>query len=333
MGQSESKIIVLVCNMSNDSYWVRINLDLWERIDAGNSAYLNCREYSELTIYDEERKSLVSRIDVKSTDTVLRIKDDKKNHKKNQKKIQVFEAPLSEDMKRPFYLIAHGVNRAQDISSMVSLGANGCELDVYYSNKKWYVGHDPDSKGDDAKETVTEWFNECRKTSLAVVIVDTKTPCPGWQMKELLADIRRTKYRHPVIFSVATELKCLLNIERELRANEGLATDYLNVPGSVMKQISADANFWYGNGIASMLPKPGLYNTIRSAVMVRNMGAKIKKVYAWTFNSATSFREYLLLDVDGMIVETEFLREAREILKEYPFYRVADIKDDVFQKF
>jgi hypothetical protein len=321
----DGSIYLYVLNCSKKVHWLRVNSGEWEKIvPKSDVVSFECRPYSEVFICDENRETCLKRISVEDNDVFFRITDEKK-----KSLVKILDWPVPEMYRRPFYLIAHEVNDPMDIEKVLYDGANGCEIDVNFDvkSKIWYVNHDEASG-----VSVTEWFSRARELVLPLVVVDVKTPCPGWQLMLLLDQIRMTKFRHGILISVSTEVDCLLSLENKLHANEGIATDYLKVSPELMSKFPEDANLWYGNGIASMLPKPGLYNGLRDAVYLRNKGKKIKKVYAWTFNSSYSFSEYLLLDLDGMMVEKGFVGEARSLLEKSPFYRMAEVKDDVFQK-
>jgi len=247
---------------------------------------------------------------------------------------------MKTEYRKPFWLIAHRVNDVRDINYCLDNGANACEIDVNFdtSEKKWYVQHQSvESKLNisfDQKVTVSQWFTDAKlfTNRLILVIVDVKEPCPESQIKLLHSQIRKTKFKATIIFSVSTQVDCLLSLENSLSANEGLTTDFLSLDRELIAKLPNDSNIWYGNGAASFLPKPELYSSIQDAVFLRDNGKKIKKVYCWTLASPYSVSIYLDADVDGMIVEQDFIATARRIINDHAFVRMATVDDEPFEK-
>lgn len=327
-GDNISSIYLYVLNCSKHNYWLHFGSDRWERVEINHNVIaVECRQYSEVLLYNESKEKCLRTFNMETRDKFVHIKEVKKNKRTDQ--IEMMDWPVSDANRRPFYLIAHKVNQPEDIEKVLYTGANACEIDVRFDteSRMWYVNYDYAGG-----ITVTKWFLKARESVLPLVVVDVKTPCPGWQLTLLLDQIRMSKFQHAILLSVATQVDCLLSVEHKLHANEGLATDYLKISPELMAKLPENANLWYGNGIISMLPKPGLYNSIRDAVYLRNNGKKIKKVYAWTFDSAYSFSEYLGMDLDGIMVEQDFVSEARSLVEKSPFYRMAEVKDDAFKK-
>ena len=248
---------------------------------------------------------------------------------KNNRKLKVMEYPVESKYQRPFYLIAHRVNNPAGITSVVADGVNAIEIDAFFSteDQNWYVNHDaPEGT------LIEDWFREASSFMLPMVIVDTKTPCPKWRLEDLLKRIRKTKYRWPIIIAVATEVDCLVSLEKKLNTNEGMATDFLEVTPELVGELPLDCNVWYGNGVHSRMTKVMLKDSIEKAIFLRNNGTKIKKVYAWSFDTSSSFLEYLSADIDGLMVEPDFVQEANALVESYPFVRKATLKDHPFQQ-
>jgi hypothetical protein len=204
-------------------------------------------------------------------------------------------------------------------------------VDIYHDEKtaKWLVNHNVGYGG----ENLGDWLKHAGiYEKLKLIILDIKTPCCDTAALQKLIDTVRKSGLNPhntmVVYETATALDCVKKIWSKLNETEAIATDYLSVPEDVLKKLKQKtdrfhANYWYANGIASSLPKLGLYDSIKKAVWLRDHGKKIQKVYAWTFQSAQSFQEYLLLNVDALIVEKNFIAEAKLILNDFPFLKLA----------
>lgn len=251
----------------------------------------------------------------------------------NAQGLKVSRYPLETAFKRPFWLIAHGVNQSRELRTILDAGANAAEVDVIFDaeKKSWLVSHDENNS--DAG-SVKQWLEDAKYfcDRLLLVILDIKSACQSAQLGALLDQIRKAKFKSAIILSVPADLKCLLSVARKLTPNQGLATDFLNIDENVMKELPEDANIWYGNGIASFLPKPDLFTNIQDAVFFRDEKKKIKKVYCWTLASSYSISTYLDTNLDGIIVEQDFIQTARRIVDQYPFVKIATPKDNPFQK-
>jgi len=325
MGQGVSydtgRLYLNILNCSNKTFWVN-SVNGWDKLLPDHRLRaIEVESEQELDIYNFDRSAIVTHVTLFSSDMLLYMKG---------KGAHLLNWPVPSEFQRPFYLIAHQLNDPTTIEPAVFDGANACEIDAVFDeeHKDWYVNHDLPTG-----LTITQWFQHVKPhAEIQLVIVDTKTPCPGWKLHLLLEQIRKAKYKHAVVISVATEVSCLMQIEKKLHANEGLATDYLSVTKETMGQLPKDGNLWYGNGVSSSLNKPGLYQSIRDAVFIRTNGHKIKKVYAWTFNSEDTFLKFLDTDLDGIMVEKEFVGQARALVEQTPFFRMATLKDDPFHR-
>jgi len=248
-----------------------------------------------------------------------------------QRFVRKMHYPLPNAFQRPIYLFAHQMNQPENIQHVLNEGANGCEIDVMYRNSRWYVQHHHVIT---PTPTVEEWFKEANMhaRNLVAILVDIKPPCSYTLLQDLLNRVRSTKFRSTVIYSVATNIDCIVSIAKELHINEGLATDFLDVDEKLIAKIPENANLWYGNGAPSSEIKPNLYSNVESAIFLRDNGKKIKKVYVWTLNSPVSVTTYLEADVDGMIVEPDFIATAKRLIQSNDFVRLATLEDHPFTK-
>lgn len=326
MGQSWSEstsvLYLHVLNCSSRTFWIQ-SINGWEEILPDHRLRsLETLDKQEVKVYGTDRSEVVTSVVMKNGDMLLYLQT---------RGAHFLKWPIKHSYQRPFYLIAHQVNDPSALHQVAYDGANACEIDLQFDpqDRQWYVNHDrPEGL------TVFQWLQHLKShTEFQVVIMDIKNPCPGWHLRLLLEQVRRTKIRQTVVFSVATELSCLLKVEHELHASEGLATDYVSLPEEVVQQLPSDVNAWFGDGITSWAPnKPGLYDALRKAVYLRTNGTKIKKVYTWTVATEGSFLKYLDLDLDGIMVEKDFVGAARALVERSPFHRMATLEDHPFQR-
>ena len=322
MGQGQSLITLHVMNCSNSSIFIK--LADGSQQECKKSLGMKVIRYVEGYEFEVWTKDKLLSKYTADTDLLVYA---------NPQGLKVSSYPLDIAFKRPFWLIAHGVNRPKDLGTILDAGANAAEIDVHWSpeQKTWIVANDLNME---QGVKVRDWFDDAKYfcNRLQLVLVDIKTSCSSTPFVTLLEQIHKTKFKNPIVFSVPSETKCLLSMEKKLTANQGLATNFSNIDETLLKQLPQNANIWYGNGIASFLPKPDLFENIQNAVFERDRGQKIKKVYCWTLASSYSVSTYLDTNLDAIIVEQDFLQTARRLIDEYPFVRIASNKDDPFEK-
>jgi len=322
MGQGQSLVTLHVMNCSNGSIFLKLaDGSKQECKKALGMKVIRYLEGYEFEVWTKDKMLAKYTAD---TDLLIYA---------NPQGIKVSSYPLDIAFKRPFWLIAHKVNNTKDIGTVLDSGANAVEIDVHWDPEKktWIVAYDLNlEKG----VKVRDWFEDAKYfcNRLMLVLVDINTSCSSAPFATLLEQIHKTKFKNTIVFSVPTEVKCLLSMEKKLTANQGLATDFLNIDEDLLKQLPANSNIWYGNGTASFLPKLDLFQNIQNAVFERDRGQKIKKVYCWTLASSYSVSTYLDTNLDAIIVEQDFLQTARRLIDEYPFVRMANNKDDPFEK-
>lgn len=314
---------VHVLNCSNRAFWIRDEQE-WAQV----AVTLDVQTYAmsvgqKLELLNEAKEDVLQEhpYTVGLNDVLVYFSSKGRPH--------VVAWPVHSEYQRPTYVIAHRCNHPDILHQAVKDGANSVEIDVVYheTSRTWYVNHDaPEGY------TLQKWLTEAHPHALPMLIIDVKTPCPTERLRQILRVIRRVKYHYPVTLSVATELDCLAPLVSELHSNEGVATDFLSADVNLVSQLPKNSNVWFGNGIDSRLRKVGLYADIRRAVALRNNGQTLKKVYVWCFDTATSFLRFLHADVDGIMVEPDFVKEAAGLVKRNPFVRMASLRDPPFQK-
>ena len=325
MGQS-STIPLRVLNCSNFTFQIKFGNKIQDFPPKHGMQTLNCATSFDIIIENTLYKT------VQSTAELFIYADGDPSEP-----IKILNYPLrfsgTNSAQRPFWLIAHEVNNPADIPRVLQSGANACEIDVLFSpeTKTWHVQHDALRP---LGVSVTDWCKAAKayQRDLMMIMIDVKSKCSALVLELLLTQVRTSKFPGAIVFCVPSDISCLLTLEKKLHANEGLATDFLSINTDMVGKLPENSNIWYGNGLASFLPKPNLYSNITNAVFLRDEGQKIKKVFVWTIASTYAMQVYLETNLDAIMVEQDFIQTARRIVDSYVFVRMATKADHPFEK-
>lgn len=220
---------------------------------------------------------------------------------------------------RPFYIIAHRINKVDEITPAIDQGANAIECDIVAVGNQLIVYHIPDL---DPLHWVNlvDYLQELadiarHRTELALVIFDCKPSVTPQHGPRLLRAIRTHLTRRvaglSILISVASydqrDVLASLTERGPLRAHEGVAIDEHNSPTDVANYFDdiGISRCGYGNGtIALLTPLPGssVPPSIMKAIARKALHQDIKLVYVWTLSSGRSIRNYLRTGVDGIFV-------------------------------
>jgi len=320
MGQGDSqpddRLCLYVMNCSSKTCWVQTSTEKenMSKIEPNRRLHLlSMTPQIDVNVYSADKNTLVTSVVPVHGDLLIYI---------SSKTIDFYDWPLLSEYKRPFYLMVQGSVDPVDLDSLVSDGANAVEVPVMFDegNQYWYVGE---------KMTVTLWFEAVKKCAgIQFVQVSLPSSCTAaWKIYILLEQIRRSKYKQGILISVSGTTHWN-EVEKKLHSHEGLSTNFLSVSKDVMERFPEDANIWFGaTSVRGMA-----YEQTRDAVFLRTNGKKLKKVLAGVVDNEVSFLSYLQLDVDSILVTRAFVSQARALVGENPFYRMAMVTDDPFEK-
>ncbi len=264
---------------------------------------------------------------------------------------------LNPNKGRPFYLIGHRCNDAEDIGLALSGGCNAieCDLQMDPSTNEIFVNHDNASG-----IQLSGWLNnakqlaEIHQDNFALIIFDCKfvTKYSHDVSKIILKNIRdqvrnilsNTSNPINIIFSISRyeDREVFRDIVVDILPNEGIAIDEYDYPEQVetyFQSINATNN-WYGNGITTMWEDPKIYPSFKAAGGLRDKNNVYKKTYVWTLASVKTMKQFVEdVEVDGIMINvpgTIFgiaptgLKEAINVISQSTKVRMAKRSDDPF---
>lgn len=257
--------------------------------------------------------------------------------------------PLPGHAQRPVYVIAHHCNAADEVGKAIKRGANAIECDVQYHEGKWMIYHGGlDPEGTSPTE-LDYWLQHVReaarehKDDFALIIFDNKSPekFASHDYQKNFVDVVRSNLPSDLnlLFSVSDykNIGYLDPVAKQLHANEGVAVDESHNCAGVQAHFKnlGISNFWFGDGIAAMLPESSnIWYALNEAGVERDRGQGIKKTYIWTLERGLSIAEYLsLARVDAVMVSQSCVGSAREIVNAHMEARMATRKDAAFGSF
>jgi hypothetical protein len=250
---------------------------------------------------------------------------------------------------RPIYVIAHHRNAPNQIGDAIKNGANAIECDIRYHNDQWMVYHGGvDPEGHDPTP-LDKWLPAAKKAAddykshFSLIIFDNKSPdkFTSHKYQEKFIDVVRSYLPHDLhlLFSVSSykEIGYLDPIAKQLRDKEGVAVDQSHDYAGIQKHFNnlGISNFWFGDGIAAMLPESkDIWYALNEAGVKRDRGKGIKKTYIWTLEKELSIAEYLsLARVDGVMVSQSHVGHAQKIVNAHREARMATREDPAFQRY
>jgi hypothetical protein len=261
--------------------------------------------------------------------------------------------PLPGHTQRPVYVIAHHCNASEEIGHALQRGANAIECDVRWHNGEWMIYHGGiDPEGTSPTE-LGRWLHHARtaawnhKDDFALIIFDNKSPeeFAAHDYQKNFVDVVRNNLPPDLnlLFSVSDyeNIGHLDPIAKNLRPNEGVAVDESHNYTGVQEHFSklGVSNFWFGDGIAAMMPESSnIWYALNAAGVERDteqdQAKAIKKTYIWTLEKGLSIAEYLsLARVDAVMVSQSCVGHAREIVNAHLEARMATRKDAAFQRY
>ncbi len=272
---------------------------------------------------------------------------------------------------RPFYAIAHMVNTPAYVEEALDLGSNAIEFDITPKLNKdgnfsfdVFHGFRPDFDPDRinlmersiARAGLSNFLEnlkifEEKFANLSLVIYDCKLEkVPKNKLVHCgiqLANVIMTKFygtndinRIYTILSVGKKKSTLFFdgimkvIPRDFLPYIGfdLSMENFQTTEKVFEQRKG-ANFWWGSGIASTVPKPlkHFLPQFLIAAEKRAKGGVIKKIYYWTLDDPDSMARILVTKLDGIIVNDPL--KLLKVLEKEEFkhtYKLATRDDNPF---
>jgi len=247
---------------------------------------------------------------------------------------------------RPIYIVAHRINKGDQIATALHAGANAIECDVtfYDSDDNWFVHHG--GWVFDGREAIDDWLAAAAAAAtgfgdrFALIMFDVKT-CDADHQINLVGLHEKVRRILPTnlnaVFSVAQfqQSSCFNALARRLTAHDGLSVDgsenVRKVCDLFTRELQVENN-WYGAGIMSWLPGGEFQEVIDRAGRARDSMCGIKKTFLWTLASRDSIEEALTdRHVDAICVNLETVSLAVRIAKQCE--RMATRADNAFSVF
>lgn len=289
----------------------------------------------------------------------------------NSTKIELTRIPIQP---RPFYAIAHMVNTPAYVEEALELGSNAVEFDVTpklerNNNFSFDVFHgfrpdfDPDKinlmERSIARTDLNTFLQdlklfENKYKKLALVIYDcklddvprNKLETCGIQLTHYIINNFYSTETNNRIFTVISIGKkkytpffdgIIKTLSEKLKQYFGfdLSEEKFQITEKAFEQRK-EANFWWGSGIASTVPKP-LKHFIPQFLIAAKKRTKrgiIKKIYYWTLDDPDSMARILVTKLDGIIVNDPL--KLLKVLEKEEFrytYRLATRNDNPFNVF
>lgn len=215
-------------------------------------------------------------------------------------------------VKRKFYAIGHNPNTIEEAGRFMQAGFNALGPDLNFSHGKYYISHDALPESEIEKRSLINYLQGLRTfaehgLAAALIVFDVKAPV--FNINNCLQLIHQHYLRYEackgtaIVFTTA-KLKdeaFVTTFNNEI-VNAGVGIDEHPNPFEVWKALGSLKNSVYGNGITTLLPKPGLYNSIRTAKYIQAIGG-FKMVLVWVLSLEDSLRSYLKLGVDGILTD------------------------------
>lgn len=274
---------------------------------------------------------------------------------------------------RPFYCIAHMVNTPAYVEEALDMGTNSIEFDITAKldengNFKFEVFHgfrpdfDPDKinlmersiartdlefflqklkEYEDKYPKLTLFIFDCKVGS----IQKNKLRICGNKLADLVIknfySVQTNKERVYSIISIGKKKSTLFVdgfFERILEEyKKYIGADFSEENFQTTENIftrRTENNFWWGHGIASIVPKP-LTHFIPQFLIAAKKRAKrrvVKKIYYWTLDDPDSMARILVTKLDGIIVNDPL--KLLRVLEKQEFlhtYRLATRDDNPFE--
>ena len=240
---------------------------------------------------------------------------------------------MPEPAKRPFYLVAHRINDPDGIGDAVRAGANAIECDV----RENVVDHDGSFPW---STKLTRWLDAAAVAardlpSLALLYFDVKEP----SALSVIVDKVRSKIpeQFNVLYSIARfdDRHRFSSIVTSLRSHEGIAIDQHDDPDAVANYFASIGaqRCWYGNGIFVAGPPwtlPGIEQSIRRAVSIRDSTNRLAKVVVWTLEKGDSMSNFIGIGVDAILVARHAIPTLSSALQASSSARIARRDDPAF---
>ncbi|KAI1296669.1 Dermonecrotic toxin LspiSicTox-betaIE1ii [Halotydeus destructor] len=278
---------------------------------------------------------------------------------------------LAEDLRRPFYNIAHMVNSIDQIDRYLRLGANAIETDITFADNGQAVstfhGFPCDClRNCNKKEDINDFLlhlaslinpgSEKFEPGLALIVLDIKSKKLDKKalktaaidmVQRLSSTILKEPTKFKIIFSME-EARAVIFLEQlyiELASKEMWRQwDQIGYDIGVFNQINEiDDIFktypfltqaWQSVGITNCLSYSKSDIKINQALAYRNDGKFPRKVYAWTYDIPHDQRRLIRLGVDGMITNRPDILTSVLTSKEFAgTIRLATLADDPFEQF
>jgi len=272
---------------------------------------------------------------------------------------------------RPFYVIAHMVNTPAYLEEAIDLGSNAAEFDIMPKLKKngkfsfdVFHGFRPDFDPDKinlmersiARTDLTLFLTHLKRLenkhkNFSLVIYDCKLEnvpkkyleqCGKHLVQKVIDEFYSADdiNRIYTIFSVGKRKSASFidgiidNIPKDFLPFIGFdfSMENFQTTENIFNKRNK-ANFWWGSGIASTVPKP-LKHFIPQFLIAAKKRTKrgiIKKIYYWTLDDPDSMARILVTKLDGIIVNDPL--KLLKVLEKEEFryaYRLATRDDDPF---
>lgn len=235
-------------------------------------------------------------------------------------------------MKKKFYIIGHNPNSIEEVKKCLSDGANAIEPDIHYDEKKkeFYVYHMKKEKNSPLLKDYLQELETILKTTeyenkLAMITFDIKTPTFDINVFFELVEVHFANYFHKIlILATVASLEnaqhmvrgeLFFNQNRQRFPNSALGIDGENDIDGIDSYFKSydQKNYFFADGITSLLPGPNVFHSISSALAKKATGNSFKLVYAWTINKEIGMKNYIDLGVDGLL--TDDITELSNLLK------------------
>lgn len=283
-------------------------------------------------------------------------------------KVEINRMPVQP---RPFYLIAHMVNTPAYVEEALQLGSNAIEFDVMpkiNGNGTFHFdafhGFRPDFDPDKinlmersiARTDLKLFLQRLRDfeeqfPKFALVIYDCKIgDIKKSNLKECGSQLAKTVLNNFYENENGKRIFSIISIGRK-KSLQFLDGFFAEIPDKLKKYFGidlsqetfqttekvfekrAEANFWWGSGIASTVPMP-LKHFIPNfliAAKKRTERGIVKKIYYWTLDDPDSMARMLVTKLDGIVVNDPL--KLLKVLEKEEFknsYRLATRNDDPF---